>query len=449
MICDAGSWLPSPDAAIRNASGVPLETMTGPLSAATLHAWTLAAISTGSPTADIGGPGTAGDARQLHGSCPWRAAATLVLLMDLNLPAAADTAWENLYAASGDKFTDMVAAWIWWIEMERASGARSEASWYGAGAVPLPEEAGRGGAPAPPCRLCRCLTSARKAPADALAADPPAPGRPGYGTRPPDVRRTHAAREQRRLLRAAGGSPLYVPAAPARAYIEWLQEQQMTVRQIAAAAGLGTSVLYAILGGKDRIRTATAAALFRVTPDTRPAVGRVPATGTVRRLRALMLGGWPARILARELGYRTQSLRRLVTDGQPLTPAGTATAVEALYDRLWDKPGPSAKTRQLAAQRGWAPALAWDDKTIDDPAAVPQGIRPLHGSRVPEVLEDADELIAQDLTVAQVAARLGISPASLSQARSRRRLARQTPSTSAASLSAAQPPVELAGRGAA
>jgi len=173
----------------------------------------------------------------------------------------------------------------------------------------------------------------------------------------------------------------------------------------------------------------------------------VPTIGTVRRLQALMLVGWPVTILAGELGCRPHALRRLITGGQPLMPAATAAAAAALYDRLWDKPGPSARTRELAVQRGWAPALAWDDETIDSPAAVPQGIRPRRSPRASEVLEDADELAGLGLTVAQAAGRLGVSATSLDQARRRRRLARETRGRPGRPRSAVRAPAALAAGG--
>lgn len=178
------------------------------------------------------------------------------------------------------------------------------------------------------------------------------------------------------------------------------------------------------LAGRAHVRPAAAAARPGVTPAARHEPGLVPAAGTVRRVRALMLAGWPVAILSGRLGCQPDGLRRLVTGGQQLIPGPADAATRVLYDLLWDKPGPSQRTRQLAAQRGWAPAMAWDDDTIDDPAAMPQGVRPPCRSsygRATEVVEDAEELISWGLTPAQAAERLGISRGSLDQARRRRR----------------------------
>ena len=106
------------------------------------------------------------------------------------------------------------------------------------------------------------------------------------------------------------------------------------------------------------------------------------ATGTKRRVQALMAAGWPLARQAVLLGrddtnfWKTLHARRV-------TPK-TARAVAALYDQIWDRPPPlankwekSASTcaRKQAAAAGWPPPLAWDDDPgphcIDDPAASP------------------------------------------------------------------------------
>jgi hypothetical protein len=47
----------------------------------------------------------------------------------------------------------------------------------------------------------------------------------------------------------------------------------------------------------------------------------------------------------------------LVAGEFPVTPE-TAAAVRALYDGLWDRPGPCERTRSRALASGWAPPMA-------------------------------------------------------------------------------------------
>jgi hypothetical protein len=102
-----------------------------------------------------------------------------------------------------------------------------------------------------------------------------------------------------------------------------------------------------------------------------------PAVGSIRRLQALAVAGWPWARLARESGLTPARLHRLLTADD--VPVSEARAVSAVYDRLGTAspglcgvPGVYARAaRARAAEEGWAPVGAWDDDTIDDPAALP------------------------------------------------------------------------------
>lgn len=95
---------------------------------------------------------------------------------------------------------------------------------------------------------------------------------------------------------------------------------------------------------------------------------RVPAIGTQRRLQALHAIGWPRKELMQRLGVTDHGTWLTVVDF--IRPT-TRDKVRALYDELWNKPGPSKWTRTWAANRGYPPPMAWDDDTIDDPDARP------------------------------------------------------------------------------
>lgn len=105
----------------------------------------------------------------------------------------------------------------------------------------------------------------------------------------------------------------------------------------------------------------------------------VPNTGARRRVEALACLGWSMRSLSRMLGWHADRLQVLLSSYDGVSPANHAR-ICALYDRLWDKPAPqrtkgeriSARRAIAIAQRlGYKPPLAWDDDTIDDPAARP------------------------------------------------------------------------------
>lgn len=104
----------------------------------------------------------------------------------------------------------------------------------------------------------------------------------------------------------------------------------------------------------------------------------VNAAGTIRRVQALAVAGWPLSRLARELGLSPGQMTRLMTAAT--VPATTARAVVALYARYsMASPGlcgvshiHARAARDRATAAGWAPHGAWDDDTIDDPATIPQ-----------------------------------------------------------------------------
>lgn len=107
--------------------------------------------------------------------------------------------------------------------------------------------------------------------------------------------------------------------------------------------------------------------------------GRIPVAGTARRLQALVALGWSFGALSRRGGWGPHLLWLIATKQRSVTPA-VAARVAALYDELWDQAPPAGdrherkavtRTRRFAAERGWAPPLAWDDDEIDDPDARP------------------------------------------------------------------------------
>jgi hypothetical protein len=105
---------------------------------------------------------------------------------------------------------------------------------------------------------------------------------------------------------------------------------------------------------------------------------RVDATGTRRRLQALMASGWNIELLATELGRRPHTLHRTMTSAS--VTARTVHDVASLYQRLCDATPPRATSEQRAAAdaaqahaaaQGWLPPLAWDDIDTDTTPSAP------------------------------------------------------------------------------
>ena len=107
---------------------------------------------------------------------------------------------------------------------------------------------------------------------------------------------------------------------------------------------------------------------------------RTSAAGSVRRLQGLAVAGWPVGRLARETGLTAYRITQLVTASPKTVTVDEARAVAAVYVRYSGaSPGlcgvshlHARAARDRATAAGWAPPAAWDDDTIDDPAAIPQ-----------------------------------------------------------------------------
>ncbi|NUR04364.1 MAG: hypothetical protein HOY79_50025 [Streptomyces sp.] len=197
-------------------------------------------------------------------------------------------------------------------------------------------------------------------------------------------REAHAERD--RLLAYGRWNP-WVDAAPVRDHIGYLQACGMGQRAIAAAAGVDRKRVQAILNGRPErgtgpqewVRPALAAAVLAVEPtlETLAPSTLMSPIGTRRRVQALVSAGWPQQYLAAHLGMRGSNFTQMLAREHVLVRR--ARAVIAMYEQLW-RADPAvhgvtaraiSQARDEAHANGWAPAGAWDDERLDDPAAFP------------------------------------------------------------------------------
>jgi len=262
-----------------------------------------------------------------------------------------------------------------------------------------------------------------------------------HGCRCPHCReaaRLYAARVAR--LTAYGQWRPFADADPVREHLAVLAEFGIGALRAARLAGVSPGAVQRLLWPQkgrpvsQRIRTQTAQKLLAVRPTLANCapLAVIHAAGTRRRLQALTARGFPAAHLAPRLGLAPSHLCMIMRPGYSgRVQVATARAVAALYDQLWDadprecgvpKHG-ATYARTIAKKHGWPLPCAWDDDTIDDPAA-----RPDLGERTRRqdaLIEDAAFITATtgitDLTV--VAARLGVSRTYLDKVRERHRAA--------------------------
>lgn len=224
-----------------------------------------------------------------------------------------------------------------------------------------------------------------------------------------------------------------VDAEPVREHIRSLSAAGMGWKRVARAARVANGTMYVILYGngatdpkerrppRKRIRRDIAERILAVRLDLANGV-KIDATGSRRRLQALVALGYSRASLCRLLGILPSNATELFDGRRREVTVRTARAVAAVYDRLSMTPGPSARARRDAARLGYLVPAAWDDDEIDDPAAAPADeSRPGRGEdegrrRMVDVIEDWHdtwEYHLGDIDVA--AARLGLTHHALRQ----------------------------------
>lgn len=179
-----------------------------------------------------------------------------------------------------------------------------------------------------------------------------------------------------RLKQFYGTYDRYVDAKGVRNQLLVLLGAGVSMQQIAVATGISRQGLTRILQGETvRALRTSAQKIFAVPADPLRAGGpdtKVPAVGAVRRLQALGAIGHTMVSLAARLGVDRVNLDRYISGQWRRMPRQFHAEICTLYDELWNQPTTNLRARSMAEKKGWAPPLAWDDDTIDDPSAVPE-----------------------------------------------------------------------------
>lgn len=215
-----------------------------------------------------------------------------------------------------------------------------------------------------------------------------------------------------------------VDADPVREHMQYLMDNGVSAKRIAALTGLALSTVGAIRWGRQernhkpyaRVKKTTAEKILAVKPQLEDmAPGRyIDSTGSVRRIQALVAIGWSQARLAKRLGMEAGNMSTFMAAEN--CTVKRALAVRDLYNRYWNQPQPGTdhrskiaanRARNYAAARGWVPPLAWDDDTIDNPAAKPDlGFKPKLRDTI---ADDVEFLHNTGASREEIAERLGSS----------------------------------------
>lgn len=232
------------------------------------------------------------------------------------------------------------------------------------------------------------------------------------------------ARKLYELRAHRSGGRIRLDAAPVRAHVLRLA-QKASLSTIANEAGVAQSTLSRIAAGHYATTTPKIArALYGVTGSIGTGNGYVAAVGTMRRLQALRALGWSLDALAPHVGITGQGISYICAGRTAHVKAVVRDSVERVYrDLSMSLPRPTSeyeragfdRARRYAARMGWVPPLAWDDDSIDDPAATPHDIAPPkrktggQGRPARDVAEDVEFILTHHpyATSIEIAARLG------------------------------------------
>ncbi|GHI91698.1 hypothetical protein [Streptomyces olivaceus] len=211
-----------------------------------------------------------------------------------------------------------------------------------------------------------------------------------------------------------------VDSTQVRVHLERLTAHDWTQDQIAAAAGVDQSTVSLIMSRPGtRVRRSTAAAILDIRLDQDAPVprGLVDATGSRRRLQALMVLGHTLPEIARRAGAAESSLQQTVDGRWARIKSVTATKVARVYRQLSVTRAPESRfaeqARNHAMAHGWYGPMAWDD--IDDPTCRPDPTEPSAPASVHSA--DVSELAGRGLDDAEIGRRLGVSPRTVLRAR--------------------------------
>ena len=185
-------------------------------------------------------------------------------------------------------------------------------------------------------------------------------------------------RAKRNALLRSRGIPGFVPAPPVAAHLHPLLDAGWSRARIAERAGVDRRTVHGLLKAeRPSLRHRTAQRLLALHPGrTDP---KVPAVGSMRRLRALARLGWPLTASAAGAGISHPYARDIAAGRVRRVSRPVADAIAAMFDARSMRPGPMPRVATRAKANGWAPPMAWDD--IDDPAQRPRGIAASCASR--------------------------------------------------------------------
>lgn len=252
------------------------------------------------------------------------------------------------------------------------------------------------------------------------------------GCRRPECATAHYRYMSKLRLDQLQGKPRRIDATQTRTHIQRLQASGWTQAQITRVSGLSHHrIVGSILKGQATVSCRTALAIYSVPIGPPPGDHRdVDATGTTRRVRALVAIGWPIARLAPMFGLYETALGIIARGEREQVRATTAARIAREYRRLSGTPGINNRARNDARRNGWHGPLAWGDN-IDNPQALPDtadAYQPLHpNSYDPYRRSEIEHLLRSGASSDEIHKRTGASASYITQIRTEMRASRRRP----------------------
>jgi len=249
-----------------------------------------------------------------------------------------------------------------------------------------------------------------------------------YGCRRPEcVERKNAwCRERDRAIREGAWQPR-VDATPVRQHIRHLVAEGVTLDAIAASVGVQRDAIVdfthkrrAGRGLRHTTNPELAEKILALTPEAITS-GRVDATGSKRRIQALVAAGWPLLHIGRQFGMHEQRPEQILRYSRVYAATrqqvidGYASICMLRPERRGVPKDKARQSRERGKANRWPTPDYWADRidVIDDPH-----FEPMYGiTRRLIVAQDANELMRYSgLDKTAAAERLGISVAYIEHA---------------------------------
>lgn len=241
------------------------------------------------------------------------------------------------------------------------------------------------------------------------------------GCRCPDSREARRLYQAERYRLKAYGrldTTRRVDATAARARLAELAAAGVNMRRMAGDLGYSHTTLDQLLHGRrDRALETTVEKIlsYTPTPDSALAGRRVHSVGSVRRVRALTALGWTCSMIAAQGDVSAGGIQIVRAGKHEQIRAKTAGEITRIYDLLWDQTPPGrtmqeragiTRAKNMAAEEGWLPPMAWDDHGIDDLDYVPD-LEALRPEAAASKLENLIDLLDSGVAPGEAAERAG------------------------------------------